>query len=109
VLASRLDLTDAQKQQLKALAQSHREEWKALADRARTARQALHQAVTAETLDDAAIRQRSAELAAVQADIAVARAHARAQMFQVLTPEQQAKAKTLRSRVEERLRERTGR
>jgi Spy/CpxP family protein refolding chaperone len=96
MMASRLGLTDAQKDQIKAAAQSHSDEWKALAQRAVTARQALHQAIAADTIDEAAIRQRSAEVAAVEADIAVARARSRAEMFKVLTPEQQEKAKALR-------------
>ncbi len=102
LVAARLGLTDAQKQQMKAVAESHRDEWKALADRAVAAHKALNDAVTADATDEAAIRQRSAEAAAVQADIAVARAHARAEMFQVLTPDQQAQAKTMRKRMADR-------
>src|SRR4051812_3406219 len=45
MLASQLDLTDAQKEQVRGITQSHAEEWKALADRERTARQALDTAV----------------------------------------------------------------
>jgi Spy/CpxP family protein refolding chaperone len=102
LVAARLGLTDAQNQQVQTIAQSHRDEWKALADRAVAAHKALNDAVTADVTDEAAIRQRSAEAAAVQADIAVARAHARAEMFQVLTPDQQAQAKTMRKRMAER-------
>ena len=89
-MADKLGLTDAQKAQMKTIAQSHKDEWKALAERARTARQALRAAETADTIDDAAIRQRTADLSAVQADVAVARAHARAEFMQVLTPDQKA-------------------
>lgn len=96
--ASRLGLTDEQKAQMKAVAQAHRDQWRALAERAVTARQALRQAVTADAIDEAAIRLRSADVAAAEADIAIARAHARAEMFKVLTPEQQEKAKALRYR-----------
>src|SRR2546427_205507 len=91
-IAGRLGLTDAQKTQLETIAQSHRDEWKALATRAVEARKTLNAAVTADTINDDAIRQASAAVAAVQADTAVARAHAGAEMFQVLTPEQQAQA-----------------
>lgn len=97
-LASRLGLTDTQKAEMKKVAQSHRDEWKALAQRAVTARQALHQAVTAEPIDDAAIRQRSGDVAAVEADMAVARAHARSEMLKVLTPQQQAQMKEMKDR-----------
>jgi protein CpxP len=93
MLGRDLELTDAQKDQLKAIADSHQNDWKALADRARTARTALNEAVMADTIDEALIRQKSAEVAAVDADLAVARARARAEVFQILTPEQRTKAK----------------
>jgi len=93
-----LELTDAQKDQIKAIAQSHKDEWKALADRARAAHQALGAAVTADTVDDTLIRQKSADVAAVDADMAVARAHAHAEVMQILTADQKAKLKELRAR-----------
>src|SRR5690242_498074 len=77
-LGRELQLTDAQRDQIKAIAQSHRDEWKALGDRARAAHQALGAAVTADTIDETLIRQKSADVAAVEADMAVARAHAHA-------------------------------
>jgi protein CpxP len=106
MLARQLNLTDAQKAQIKTIADSHRDEWKALGDRARTAHQALQQAVTADTVDEGLIRQRSAEVAAVEADMAVARARAHTEVFQLLTPEQKTQAKTLQSQVQERMKER---
>jgi|SRR5207237_1043397 len=102
MIAARLGLTDAQKSQIKTIMQSHGEEWKDLAARAATARKALHDAVTADAIDDNAIRQASAGVAAVEADAAVARAHARAEVFQVLTPEQQAQARQMQARMQQR-------
>ena len=102
MLASQLDLSDAQKGQIQAITESHAEEWKALADRERQGRQALEAAVAADQFDELAIRQRSAEVASVEADIAVAGARARAEVFQILTPDQQAKAKAMQSRMRER-------
>jgi Spy/CpxP family protein refolding chaperone len=93
MLGRDLELTDAQKDQLKAIAESHKDDWKALADRGRTAHMALNDAVMADTINEALIRQKSAEVAAVDADIAVARARARAEVFQILTAEQRAKVK----------------
>jgi protein CpxP len=101
--ARRLNLTDAQREQIKTIAQSHRDEWRGLADRMRTSRQALVDATAANPIDEGAIRQRSADIAAVQADVAVARAKARAEMMQVLTPDQQAQLDTMRSRMRDRL------
>jgi Spy/CpxP family protein refolding chaperone len=99
-------MTEVQKDQIKNIAAGHRDEWKALGDRARSAHQALQQAVTADTVDETLIRQRSAEVAAVEADTAVARARAYAEVFQILTAEQKAKARELRTRMQDRLKER---
>jgi protein CpxP len=101
-----LNLTDAQKDQIKSIVESHRDEWKALGDRERAARQALEQAITSGTVDEGLIRQRSAEAAAVQADLAVARARTHAEVFQILTPEQKAKAQELQTQREERAKQR---
>jgi protein CpxP len=96
MLGRQIDLTDAQKDQIKAIADSHKADWQALAERARTAHAALNAAVMADTVDEALIRQKSAEVAAVDADLAVARARAHAEVSQLLTPEQKAQLKARR-------------
>lgn len=106
MLGPRLGLTDAQKDQVKTIAESHRDEWKALGDRARTTHEALHDAVTAETVDEALIRQRSADVAAVDADLAVARARAHAEVWQILTPQQRSQAAAFQAQAKERMKER---
>jgi periplasmic protein CpxP/Spy len=106
MLARELNLTDAQQAQIKTIADSRRAEWKTLADRARTAHDALQQAVTADTVDEGLIRQRSAEVAAVEADMAVARARTHAEVFQLLTAEQKTQAKALQSTRGERMKQR---
>lgn len=102
-IAPQLGLSDPQKAQIKSVIQSHRDEWQALADRALTARKALNEAVNAEAIDENVIRQRSADVAAVRADMAFAHAHARAEIFQALTPEQRAQVESLQSKMENRL------
>lgn len=103
MLTDRLGLTDAQKTQVKSIVESHRAAWKALADRAFQAHQALNAAIDADTVDEGAIRSAAAGVAAVDADMAVARAHARAEIFQVLTPDQQAQAKQLQAQRQQRM------
>lgn len=93
MMASQLDLTDAQKDQIKSIAQSHAEEWNGIADREMKAREALQAAVNAAQFDEVTIRQKSAELAAASADAAVAQARARAEVVQLLTAAQQARLK----------------
>jgi Spy/CpxP family protein refolding chaperone len=108
MLGPRLNLTDAQRDQLKSIANAHQDEWKALADRARAAHQALADAVTADTVDEGLIRAKAADAAAVEADIAVASAHAHAEAWQILTPEQQAQARQFRTEMQNRMKERRG-
>ena len=62
--------------------------------------------ITADTVDEAAIREKSAEVAAAQADAAVLRARVRHDAFGVLTAEQQARAKELRAARDARMKER---
>jgi len=95
--ASQLGLSDSQMDQIKSIAMSHADEWKALADKEREARQALQTAIAAVPFDELTIRQKSAALAAVEADAAVARARARAEVIPLLTADQQAKLKDIES------------
>jgi Spy/CpxP family protein refolding chaperone len=102
MLGPRIGLTDAQKDQIKAIADTHKDDWKALADRSRTAHMAVEAAVSADTIDEATIRQKSAEAAAVEADVAVARAHAHAEAWQILTADQKAQLKTMQTEMKQR-------
>ena len=102
MLGPRIGLTDAQKDQIKAIADAHKDEWKALADREHAARVAVDAAISADTIDEATIRQKSADAAAVDADVAVARAHARAEVFQILTADQKAQLKTMQAEMQSR-------
>ncbi len=95
-----LNLTDDQKQQIKTIFSNHKDDFKAIADRARPARQALQDAIASG--DEAAIRQHSSELAAVQTDRALLASKVHAEVFKVLTPEQQQKAQTLIKQFEQR-------
>jgi Spy/CpxP family protein refolding chaperone len=102
MLGPKLGLTDAQTEQIKAIGDSHRDEWKGYADRARTAHEALNAAVTADTLDEALIRSRSAEVGAVDADMNVARARVRGEVFQILTDAQKTQLKTMQAQMKQR-------
>ena len=71
MLASRLGLSDTQRSQIKGILQAHGDELRGLGDKAMAAREALDDAIDSGTVDEAAIRARSAEVAAVEADMAV--------------------------------------
>ena len=104
-----LDLSDAQREQLRSVMASHRAEFQALGERMRTAHDALDAVVTADAVDESAIRARSADVAAVQADAAVVRAKVHQEIYSLLTAEQQAKAKELKAQAEARMKERASR
>jgi protein CpxP len=97
-----LDLTDAQREQVRGIMTARQSEFRALHERLRTARQAEQAAVTRVPVDENEVRTRAAELSAVQADFAVLRARVHEQVFQVLTPEQQARAKTIAAERQKR-------
>lgn len=101
-----LSLTEAQQTQVREIMEQRREEMKPLHEKLAAAHQALRDAVDADTIDEGAIRQRSAEVAAVEADLAVAQAHLHHAVLQLLTPEQQQKLKERRAQMQERLQNR---
>ena len=98
-----LDLTDAQREQIRTIQQSHRDEVQAVAERSRTAQRAIDQASHGTSVDEAAIRTQSAALATAIADGAILRAKVNAEIFNVLTAEQQQKLNELRSQRQERM------
>jgi Spy/CpxP family protein refolding chaperone len=104
---ARLNLTGQQRDQVRTIVSNHRADMRKLSERAAPARQALQDAVVAG--DEAAIRQRSAEIGTIETDKALLAARVRAEVLKVLTPEQQEKARALRKEFEDRRAERRGR
>jgi protein CpxP len=103
MVMERLNLTDAQRAQIKSVAEAHKTDLKAVGDRAFAAHQALDAVIQADTVDESAIRARSADVAVVDADMAVMRAQIRAEVWQILTPDQQTQARTLQAQLEQRM------
>ena len=92
-----LDLTDDQKAQLKQIAESHRDEFRTAGEKVGAARQGMRALMEADTIDENAIRAKSQEVAAAEAEIMILNAKVRQQSLQVLTSEQQAKLKEMRN------------
>jgi protein CpxP len=103
-----LDLTDDQKTQLKSIADSHRDEIRAAADKVGAAREGMRALVEADSINESAIRAKSAEIAAAEADMLILNARIRQESLQVLTPEQQQKLRDLRTAREGQMRQRRG-
>lgn len=101
MMLERLNLTTDQRDRVRQIMDSHRDEQRALGDRAMKARQALNDAMTG-TFDESAIRARSADMAAVDADMAVAQARVYGEVFQILTAEQQQQLKQLQADMKAR-------
>ncbi len=108
-MARELGITDAQREQIKGVMEQHKAEFQAIQERARTARSELHAAVTADVADEGLIRLKSTALAAVQADRTILGVRVRGEVFNLLTPEQQTKAKELRAQAEQRMQQRAER
>jgi len=103
MVMERLNLTDAQRAQIKSVVDAHKTDMTAVADRAFAAHKALDAVITADTVDESAIRARSADVAVIDADMAVMRAQIRAEVWQILTPDQQTQARTLQAQFQQRM------
>jgi protein CpxP len=101
-----LDLTDDQKAQLKSIAESHRDEFRAAGEKARAAHDGMQALIEADSINESAIRAKSAEIAAAEADVMILNAKMRQESMQVLTSEQVAKLKELRTAHEGQMRPR---
>jgi len=97
-----LNLTDAQREQVRAIMQGHQAEGRALAEKAGAAMDALRKA-TDDTIDEGAAAQHGQAVGAVIAEAAVLRAKVRAEVFAILTPEQQAEANKLQAQRQQRM------
>ena len=102
LMLDQLNLTDAQRDQVKNIVDSHRADLQVLGERFGTARRNLESVISADVTDEAAIRARAGDVAAVDADMAVMRARIRSQVFQILTPDQQTTLKNLEVRRHDR-------
>lgn len=106
---AQLNLTDTQREQIRDVRQRHQPELTEARTRLRTAHEAHRAAAEALPVDEAKIRATSQALSEAQADMAVLRARVHGEVWTLLTPEQQAKAKELRAERQERMKERRDR
>lgn len=94
--AKALDLTADQQSQIKALVQAERQSTAPLRKQLAEGRKNLRQALQPATFDEAAARSLLASQAGVRADLVIAHAKLRQQIFALLTPAQQQEAAKLR-------------
>lgn len=92
-----LGLSEDQQAQLRKIREARQAEFRQAGEKVRTAREGLRALVQADTLDEAAVRAKSAEVAAAEAEVAILNAKVQQESLQILTAEQQAKLKELRN------------
>jgi protein CpxP len=97
-----LDLTDDQRGQVQKIHEAHQAEFKQVGEKMRAAREGFRALVEADTLDEAAIRAKSVEVAAAEADAAILNAKVRAEVKGILTDEQLQKMKAFQAQRQER-------
>jgi periplasmic protein CpxP/Spy len=103
-----LDLTDDQRAQLRKIREARQSEFKAAGDKLGAARQGMRALIEADSINESAIRAKSAEVAAAEAEVAILNAKVRAESLQILTSEQQAKLKELRTSRQGQMKQRRG-
>jgi protein CpxP len=101
-----LDLSDDQKAQLKKIAEARRGDFEAAGQKVRAAREGMRALVEADAINESAIRAKSVEIAAAEADVMILNAKVRQESLQVLTSEQQAKLKEQRAARESQSKQR---
>ncbi|HEX6213691.1 MAG TPA: Spy/CpxP family protein refolding chaperone [Vicinamibacterales bacterium] len=92
-----LDLTDDQRAQLRKIREARQSEFKAAGEKLRAAREGMRALIEADSINEPAIRSKSQEVAAAEAEVAILNAKVRAESMQILTSEQQARLKELRT------------
>lgn len=104
-LAEKLNLTDAQKEQMKQIAERYRESTKALRQSRGDERGGGADIFNGGTFDEAQVRARAQQRAQARVELEVARARMFSEMYNVLTPEQKAQLAALRQEREQKRQE----
>jgi Spy/CpxP family protein refolding chaperone len=99
---AQLELTDAQREQVRTVMQRHREDMRAVGQRLHEAHEAQRTAVETVPVNESLIRSTSQALATAQTDMALVQARVHSDIWGLLTPEQQIKAKELKAARAER-------
>lgn len=98
--AEKLELTDSQKAQIKAALKPEKDQLQLLVSRLHAARQELRESIQASQATEATVRDASAKVAAVQADLAVERLKLHGKIAPILTESQKAKIAEFEARAD---------
>lgn len=94
-MAKKLNLTEAQKEQVVAILASEREKSEPLRQQLAENRKNLRNAIEAQPFDEAAVRTLAAKQNDTRVELVVSRARARSQIYALLSPEQRESARKL--------------
>jgi protein CpxP len=97
-----LDLTDAQREQVQKIMESHKAEFDQVRARLRDGYEAIAKATDAGTVDESAIRATTTTLASAMADEAILRAKVRSEVNGILTAEQLQKVQERKAEMQKR-------
>jgi Spy/CpxP family protein refolding chaperone len=100
--AEKLNLTDAQNEQMKQIKERFHESTKALRDEARGNREDMFAMLNGGTFDEAAVRAAAQEQANKHVEMEVSRARMMSEIFAILTPEQKAQLAAERQQMEQK-------
>jgi periplasmic protein CpxP/Spy len=101
-----LDLTDAQKAQIKQIRESHSQSIRPIMEQIRAKRQEIHQASEGTSFNEALVSQKLAEIAPLEAKLMGEQFRIHQEMLSVLTPEQKAKLDQTREQMKSKWAER---
>lgn len=100
---AQLNVTDSQRQQIRDLTQKRRDAGAQVQERLRAAQDARRAALEALPVNEGAIRSTTADLLAAETEAAILQAHLRADIVNLLTPEQQDQLKKIQAQREQRV------
>jgi protein CpxP len=98
-----LNLTDAQRAQVREIRERFSEQGKALSQRLRAAADKQRQAIETLPVNETLITSATQDMTQAQVDVAIQEARLHAEVWSVLTPEQQAQATKLRAERKARM------
>jgi periplasmic protein CpxP/Spy len=101
-----IELTDAQKTQMRQIHESHRAATSGLRQEVQAKRQELRQLTSGATFDEGAVRAKLTEIAAVEAKLLAEQFRMRQESQAILTPEQKTQLEQRRQEFKQRFEER---
>lgn len=104
-----LGLTDAQRDQIEGVLDSHKAKLDELRAKRGQAQRELHDAITSEQPNPQLVQEKASALGAIGVEDALLQATIHAEVYQLLTAEQQQKLKEMKAEAEKRMQDRSQR